>query len=224
MVLGVSAAVPAASTALHIVPTTPNQIAAAVRAPGAKATLVNVWATFCGPCRKEFPELVRLQRTWKPKGLRVMFVSADTDDQKAAVLIQESLAKIGIQVTIQKMLTAAYAARQFNQRDMPMFFWDWISFVNDPYYGFTFLSQCKQGTNYANFCNKQVDALIPQGMYAKNPARRAAISVQLQRLVAQGATDIGLGTPDNVVVMQKSIRGWFEQPDLNARYYTLSKS
>src|ERR1051326_1175379 len=85
MVLGVSAAVPAASTALHIVPTTPNQIAAAVRAPGAKATLVNVWATFCGPCRKEFPELVRLQRTWKPKGLRVMFVSADTDDQKAAV-------------------------------------------------------------------------------------------------------------------------------------------
>jgi peptide/nickel transport system substrate-binding protein len=150
--------------------------------------------------------------------------SEDTDDQKAAVLIQESLAKIGVQVTIQKMLTAAYAARQFNQRDMPMFFWDWISFVNDPYYGFTFLTQCHQGTNYANFCNPQVDALIAKGMYNSNPVTRAKISVQIQNLVAQGATHIGLGTPNNIVVMPKSVHGWFEQPDLNARYFTLSKS
>jgi peptide/nickel transport system substrate-binding protein len=149
--------------------------------------------------------------------------SEDTDDQKAAVLIQESLAKIGVRVTIQKLLTAAYAARQFNQRDMPMFFWDWISFVNDPYYGFTFLTQCKQGTNYANFCNPKVDALIAQGMYEPNPTKRAAISHQIQKLVAQGATHIGLGTPDSIVVMRKNVHGWFQQPDLNARYYTLWK-
>jgi len=149
--------------------------------------------------------------------------SEDTDDQKAAVLIQESLAKIGVHVTIQKLLTAAYAARQFNQRDMPMFFWDWISFVNDPYYGFTFLTQCKQGTNYANFCNPKVDALIAQGMYEPNPTKRAAISHQIQKLVAQGATHIGLGTPDSIVVMRKNVHGWFQQPDLNARYFTLSK-
>ena len=97
------------------------------------------------------------------------------------MLIQESLAKIGVQVTIQKMLTAAYAARQFNQRDMPMFFWDWISFTNDPYYGFTFLSQCKQGTNYANFCSSKVDSLIAKGMYEANKAKRAKISDQIQR-------------------------------------------
>ena len=81
-------------------------------------------------------------------------------------------------VTIQKLLTAAYAARQFNQRDMPMFFWNWISFTNDPYYDFTFLTQCKQGTNYANYCNPQVDKLIAAGMYEANPAKRAAISRQ----------------------------------------------
>jgi len=149
--------------------------------------------------------------------------SEDTDDQKAAVLIQESLANIGVRVTIQKMLTAAYAARQFNQRDMPMFFWDWISFVNDPYYGFTFLTQCHQGTNYANFCNPTVDALIARGMYNSNPAARARISDQIQRLMAQGAADIGLGTPDSIVVMRKNVHGWFQQPDLNARYYTLWK-
>jgi peptide/nickel transport system substrate-binding protein len=150
--------------------------------------------------------------------------SEDTEDQKAAVLIQESLAKIGVKVTIQKMLTAAYAAKEFGKRDMPMFFWNWISFVNDPYYGFTFLTQCKQGTNFSNYCDPKVDALIQKGMFESSPSKRAAISRQIQRMVAQASPNIGIGTPDSIVTMGKSTTGWFQQPDLNARYYTLSKS
>ena len=140
------------------------------------------------------------------------------------MLIQDALAKVGVKVTIQKMLTAAYAAKEFGKRDMPMFFWNWISFVNDPYYGFTFLAQCKQGTNFSNYCNPKVDALIAKGMYESNPSKRAAISVQIQKLVAQDSPNIGLGTPDSIVVMGKNVTGWNQQPDLNARYYTLTKA
>jgi peptide/nickel transport system substrate-binding protein len=149
--------------------------------------------------------------------------SEDTEDQKAAVLIQESLAKIGVKVTIQKMLTAAYAAKEFGKRDMPMFFWNWISFVNDPYYGFTFLAQCKQGTNFSNYCDPKVDALIRKGMFEANSSKRASISKQIQRTIAEASPNIGLGTPDSIVSMGKSTTGWFQQPDLNARYYTLTK-
>jgi thiol-disulfide isomerase/thioredoxin len=52
-----------------------------VRPGGGKATLVNVWASWCEPCREEFPELVRLARTYEEQGLKVVFVSADfTED------------------------------------------------------------------------------------------------------------------------------------------------
>jgi thiol-disulfide isomerase/thioredoxin len=44
---------------------------------GAKGTLVNVWASWCQPCRYEFPEIVRLARAYQAQGLRVVFVSAD---------------------------------------------------------------------------------------------------------------------------------------------------
>jgi len=44
---------------------------------GAKGTLVNVWASWCQPCRYEFPEIVRLARAYEAQGLHVVFVSAD---------------------------------------------------------------------------------------------------------------------------------------------------
>ena len=40
-------------------------------------TLVNVWATFCIPCREEMPALQRLYEALGPKGLRIAAVSID---------------------------------------------------------------------------------------------------------------------------------------------------
>ncbi len=45
--------------------------------PGQPLTLVNLWATWCIPCRREFPTLERLQRDYGPRGLRVVAVSVD---------------------------------------------------------------------------------------------------------------------------------------------------
>ncbi|HEY2953909.1 MAG TPA: TlpA disulfide reductase family protein [Candidatus Eisenbacteria bacterium] len=59
---------------------TADQVLAAVREPGARAVLVNVWATWCVPCREEFPDLLEVAREYRARGLRLVLVSADFDD------------------------------------------------------------------------------------------------------------------------------------------------
>ena len=47
-----------------------------------KVLLVNLWATWCGPCRVETPELVRLHKEYQPRG--VEFVGLSTEDPNAS--------------------------------------------------------------------------------------------------------------------------------------------
>jgi thiol-disulfide isomerase/thioredoxin len=61
----------------------------AIRAPGARVTLVNVWATWCQPCRAEFPDLLRIERDYRAKGLRFMLVSADFDSAAPRAYLAE---------------------------------------------------------------------------------------------------------------------------------------
>jgi len=45
-----------------------------------KPVLVNFWATWCGPCIHETPDLVALNEEYSAKGALVIGISADRDD------------------------------------------------------------------------------------------------------------------------------------------------
>lgn len=52
-----------------------------------KLTLIDCWASWCGPCRAEMPNVVELYKKYKSKGLEIVGISFDenADDWKAAV-------------------------------------------------------------------------------------------------------------------------------------------
>lgn len=47
-----------------------------------KVLLVNFWATYCVPCRKEMPDLVAMQNRLGAKGFQLVTVSADEPEQE----------------------------------------------------------------------------------------------------------------------------------------------
>jgi thiol-disulfide isomerase/thioredoxin len=46
-----------------------------------RVVLVNFWATWCPPCRKETPSLTRLQKLFRPEQLTVLAVNIGEDEE-----------------------------------------------------------------------------------------------------------------------------------------------
>jgi thiol-disulfide isomerase/thioredoxin len=42
-----------------------------------KPLIVNFWARWCGPCRKEIPELIKLRQVYRDRGLEVLGIALE---------------------------------------------------------------------------------------------------------------------------------------------------
>jgi thiol-disulfide isomerase/thioredoxin len=60
-----------------------------------KVVLLNVWATWCGPCKREIPDLVELNNEMASKGVVVFGVSVD-QHQKKVQMVTNYVEKVGI--------------------------------------------------------------------------------------------------------------------------------
>ena len=49
-----------------------------------RVVMVNFWATWCGPCRQEMPQLDRLYQKYRSSGFVLLGVNVDEDARKAA--------------------------------------------------------------------------------------------------------------------------------------------
>jgi thiol-disulfide isomerase/thioredoxin len=61
-------------------PITTDEFRALLKRLQGNVVLVNLWATWCIPCIREFPDLSKLQEQYKEQGLKVIGVSLDEPD------------------------------------------------------------------------------------------------------------------------------------------------
>jgi thiol-disulfide isomerase/thioredoxin len=54
-----------------------EELPALLKRNGTRPLLVNYWATWCDPCREEFPDLVRVDHDYRARGLDTIAISLD---------------------------------------------------------------------------------------------------------------------------------------------------
>lgn len=73
-------------------PVTLNEISAEgikelIQNKGHKLRLINVWATWCGPCTMEFPDFIIIDRMYRGRDFEFVSVSADKSERKEKALM-----------------------------------------------------------------------------------------------------------------------------------------
>ncbi len=76
--------------------------------------LVNFWATWCGPCRKEMPHLNRIADKYRASGLVLLGVNVDDDVQNAS----DVAGKLGVKFPV-LLDTDKKVSRLYDLNSMP---------------------------------------------------------------------------------------------------------
>src|SRR5690606_3775307 len=72
-----------APAAVPLEPATATEIMADIRSSDARLTVLNFWATWCAPCLEEMPAFVQTQEQFAERGVHVVFVSVDFEEDAA---------------------------------------------------------------------------------------------------------------------------------------------
>lgn len=146
-----------------------------------------------------------------------------SQDQQAAVFIQDALREIGITVKINVLPDGEFAGKR-DARELAMFFHEWFSWGDDPFYQLTFLAKCGAFTNFVGACNERLDEVIAEGTFETDPARRGALGLEAQQLMVQDANRIYLWAADWNLATRANVTGVTKDFTQVPRFEFLSKS
>jgi len=73
-----------------------------------KVVLLNFWATWCGPCRQELPELARVQEKFRQRGLAVVAVTVDNEVENVRAFLKKYAIKLQTVWDKKKKVADAY--------------------------------------------------------------------------------------------------------------------
>jgi peptide/nickel transport system substrate-binding protein len=165
-----------------------------------------------------------LKEAGYPDGFSFNFTlgSGFSDWNDDAVMIQASLAKIGVKMNIQNMARAQFLTALAN-KNVQAYISRWTSFVNDPGYHLGLLLTTGASSNYNNFSNAQVDALWKQASTEQSASARTKNYQAMQKIINEQAPWAYLYQYNNVIVMRSDVQGYTSYPDNLIRFFQLSK-
>jgi peptide/nickel transport system substrate-binding protein len=125
--------------------------------------------------------------------------------ETSAAIFSQQLAAVGIQLNVTFQPASDFFGTRLPAHDFDIAEYAW-SGGPDPS-GFDSIYQCGGGSNYKQYCNAKVDALIKLGDSDLNPTTRTADYENAAALMATDVPVIPLYSPPNILVHKSTVLG-----------------
>ncbi|MFC2105948.1 ABC transporter substrate-binding protein [Candidatus Bipolaricaulota bacterium] len=164
----------------------------------------------------------RVSETYEQLDMEVLLPIADEVRLQTALLWQAELKKIGFDLIIREIVWAiAYRVVRAHETDGMLS--GWLPDYPDPdNYVDAILSSGNADAIYGNEYNSpEMDALIAEAKLEADPAQRVALYKQIQELAFEDAPYIWTAQTENVVVMNKRVKGYYYNPALQIDFKSI---
>jgi thiol-disulfide isomerase/thioredoxin len=74
-----------------------------------KVVILNMWATWCGPCRREIPDFIKIQEDYKGRGVEVLGITSE-DERNTAEQVKEFVKEFKINYKVVLIDEAGWAS------------------------------------------------------------------------------------------------------------------
>lgn len=139
----------------------------------------------------------------------------------ASVTLREQLDKIGIKLSIQRVELGVWV-KNFQSKQMGFTFNDWATVPDPNLLFYRHFRKSPEGADFRNWKNEEASKLLDEGRLESDPAKRKAIYLRYQTVMAESVPTIMLFSADHVVVRGESVKNYEQHP--TGWYYGLARA
>jgi peptide/nickel transport system substrate-binding protein len=128
------------------------------------------------------------------EGLDLTLAIQNTESEKTVgEIIQANLADIGINLTLDIQDDAAFIENGFGPdaiKNRQLVYLNWINFPDPSLYTYFFTCEQVEQWNWSYWCNEDFDRLHQEALREMDPAKRAALYIEMQQMMDEDVTAV----------------------------------
>lgn len=144
--------------------------------------------------------------------LDLSYSAGDPAQEKIGVILRDNFAKLGIQLTLQKLPPAALADLvQSGKSEFAM--WVDAPFHPEPSFALSLWYQSDSCCNWQNYKNPKVDAALAQCAAVVDVQERIDCHGPIEEMISEDAPLVWIVQPDFSIGLSKRVSGWGTDPN-----------